>query len=149
MKISSGPIVVAGALAALAFGSIPSLAQGEGQNFYAGPMNFVGRAQGMGPKCPPMQYHVVTRNRNQLEGAAFTFGENGMELYSVAGTLAPDGKVAMDLKPAGVGTPQKIEGTYRMGMLMVKMGSGSCHVDEFMMMPVVPPMRVGPMGGSG
>jgi len=96
-----------------------------------------------------MQYHVVTKGRSQLEGTAFTSGESGMEMYSITGTLAPDGKVSMDLKPTGVGTPQKIEGTYRMGMLMVKMGSGSCHVDEFMMMPVVPPMRTGPQGGSG
>ncbi len=72
-----------------------------------------------------------------------------MELYMVSGALAADRKtVTMALKPVGVGKPTVIQGTYTNGMLMLKTISGSCHVDEFMMMPVIPPARAPYAGGN-
>lgn len=146
MKAILGSTLAVGALVALVFGSAPTYAQSE--IWPQESPTFVGRAPGMGPKCPPMSYHIVTKNKNELEGMAYTSNENGMEMYSVNGMLSNDGKVTMDLKPLGVGTPAKIEGVYKMGMLMINKRSGTCHVDEFMMMPVTPPGRQFP-GGSG
>gem|GEM_PF-6889635 len=70
-----------------------------------------------------------------------------MEIYTLAGTLGADGKVSMDLKPVGVGTPAKVEGVYKNSMLMLKKAGGLCHVDDFMMMPVVVPQPVAPSQG--
>lgn len=134
-----------GALAVLIAGSTTTYAQ-EGSSFPDYTF-YVGRDSGMGPKCPPMQYHIVPKNKTQLEGVAYTMGQDGMELYAVTGGLSPDGKVSLALKPVGVGKPATVEGTYKMGMLMVKTTSGSCHVDDFMMMPVVPPARA-PQAGD-
>jgi len=137
--------LAAGALVALIASSTPTYAQGEfGPPSYP---TFVGRDPGMGPKCPPMSYHVVAKTKNQLEGMAYTSGGDGMEIYTLAGTLGADGKVSMDLKPVGVGTPAKVEGVYKNSMLMLKKAGGLCHVDDFMMMPVVVPQPVAPSQG--
>ncbi len=141
MKISRNTTFALGALAVLIAGSTTAYAEGDTSGI-PGNYAFVGRDPGMGPKCPPMQYHVVGKAKNQVEGVAYTVGQDGMELYSVSGGISADGKVSMALKPVGVGKPATIEGTYKMGMLMVKTTSGSCHVDDFMMMPVVPPVPV-------
>ena len=146
MKTVRGAMSVLGALAVLIAASPSGHAQEGG--FITSP-NFVGMDHGMEPKCPPMNYHVVVKNKTQLEGAAFTTGADGMELYMVSGALAADRKtVTMALKPVGVGKPTVIQGTYTNGMLMLKTTSGSCHVDEFMMMPVVPPARAPNAGGN-
>ena len=146
MKKTHGTMLALGALALLIAGSATTYAQDGGSfpDYYA----YVGRDPGMGPKCPPMQYHVVAKTKTQLEGVAYTTGQDGMELYAVTGTLSADGKVSMALKPAGAGKPATVEGTYKLGMLMLKTVSGSCHVDEFMMMPLVPPVRTTPAGGN-
>ena len=147
MKTVLGAMSVLGALAVLIAGSSSGHAQVNG--FTGIDPNFVGMDHGMEPKCPPMNYHVVVKNKNQLEGAAFTTGADGMELYTVSGALAADRKtVTMALKPVGVGKPTVIQGTYTNGMLMLKTTSGSCHVDEFMMMPVLPPARAPYAGGN-
>ena len=145
-KITRGATFALGALGVLIAGSTTSYADGEQgfPDYYA----YVGRDTGMGPKCPPMQYHVVAKTKNQLEGVAYTAGQDGMELYAVSGGLSPDGKVSLALKPAGAGKAATVEGTYKLGMLMLKTTSGSCHVDEFMVMPVVPPARVTSPGGG-
>lgn len=149
MKKAHGTMLALATLTVLIAGSAATHAQGEGASSFPDYYNYVGRNPGMGPKCPPMQYHVVAKNRNQLEGTAFTTGEKGMEIYVVSGALGADGKVTMDLKPVGVGTPARVEGTYKIGMLMLKTVGGSCHVDEFMMMPVVPPQTTPLKGGGG
>ncbi len=134
-----------GALAGMIASSTTTFAESAYfPDYYA----FVGRDTGMGPKCPPMHYHVVAKTKTQLEGVAYTTGQDGMELYSVTGTLGADNKVSMALKPTGAGKAATVVGTYNMGMLMLKTTSGSCHVDDFMMMPVVAPARALP-GGSG
>lgn len=147
MKAILGSTIAVGALTVLFATATPTYAQGEfGPTGYP---TFVARDPGMGPKCPPMSYHVVAKGKNQLEGMAYTSGENGMEIYAISGTLGGDGKVAMELKPIGVGTPAKLEGVYKMGMLMINRKGGACHVDDFMMMPVTPPQREFVPGGSG
>ncbi len=140
MKNIIGSALAAGALAALIASSTPAYAQSEfGPTGYQA---FIGRDPGMGPKCPPVSYHIVAKTKNQLEGMAYTSAGDGMELYAVTGTLGADGKVSMDLKPVGVGTPTKVEGVYKNSMLMIKRSGGLCHVDDFMMMPVVVPQAV-------
>ena len=123
-------------------------AQGEGGEFQQTPFDFVGRSPGMGPKCPPVSYHVITKSKTQLEGAAFSYEEGNMVMYLVTGSLASDNRITMKLKPMGAGTPSELEGTYKNGMLMLKTANGACHVDEFMMMPVVLP-GPGPQQGGG
>ena len=78
-----------GALAVLIAGSANTYAQEPPIDYYA----YVGRDTGMGPKCPPMQYHLVQKAKGQLEGVAYTNVEGGMELYNVNGGIGSDGKV--------------------------------------------------------
>ena len=133
-----------GAVAVLIGGSVSTYAQDTPVDPYA----YVGRDLGMQPKCPPMQYHLVAKSKTQLEGVAYTNVEGGMELYAVSGVLGADGSVNLALKPVGAGKPATVAGTVKLGMLMVKTTSGSCHVDEFMIMPMAPPVRSQPPGGN-
>lgn len=61
----------------------------------------------MGPKCPPMHYHVAAEGKNRLEGAAFKSGGDAMARFIVTGTIGSDGRVSMDLKLVGTGTNRR------------------------------------------
>ena len=147
---------IVGAFAAAGFllgGVTASFAQGDGPGVTwddTANTRFLGHANAMGPNCPPMDIHVVPKGKNELQGVAWGMGEGGMSIYTVTGTLAANGVVVMDLKPVGSsGTASKIEGSFKQGMLMAKMGAGTCHAGGAMlMMPIVlPTNRVG--GGGG
>ena len=142
---------IAKALVAAGFvlgGVTLSHAQDGNQSFDEGP-SYVGRTNAMGPNCPPMEIHVVPKGKNVLQGVAWGVGEGGMSVYTVTGTLADNSAVVMDLKPIGGGPGMKVEGTFKNGMLMAKMGAGTCHAGGAMlMMPYVrPTTRAG--GGGG
>lgn len=149
MKSGMRATTIATAIAVTIMNPAVTHAEGEGGEFRQAPVDFVGRSPGMGSKCPPVSYHVVVKSKNQVEGSAFTYEEGNMVMYSVTGSLASDSKIIMKLKPVGAGTPSELEGTYKNGMLMLKTASGSCHVDQFMMMPVVLPTPGGGQGGGG
>jgi hypothetical protein len=107
----------------------------------------------MGPNCGPIEFHVVPTAKNQLTGVAFE-GATGtqaaaqMNVYSITGSLSDDGKVDMDLKPLAAGTPIKVNGTFKMSMLMASIaGRGTCHSSSFMLMPVAMPTPPPGKGG--
>lgn len=125
----------------------PVYAQSEGGPGWSqfGPPAFIGRSNAMGPNCPAIEFHVIPGAKNQLSGVAIEQtplpGTSPMKLYTISGTLADDGKLAMDLKPVGEGESVKVQGTFRQAMLMASIaGRGTCHSASFMLMPAVIPM---------
>jgi hypothetical protein len=77
---------------------------------------------------------------NQLHGIAYEEKPN-MQAFEVHGAMTDDGKTSMDLKPMGGGSPIKVDGTFRGGMLMASMkGSSKCDSTSFMLMPVAQPV---------
>jgi hypothetical protein len=145
------------AVALVAAFAVPAHAQqeggGPGWSSFGAP-TFVGRTTNMGPNCPAIEFRVIPGAKNQLSGVAIeqALGANGtssVKLYTIAGTLADDGKLAMDLKPVAEGTPIKVEGTFKQAMLMASIaGRGTCHSSSFMLMPVVM-FSPAPAGGRG
>ena len=141
---SSWVLATSMAAALVATLAVPAHADGEGGGL--GWPSFgalVGRTNVMGPNCPAIEFHVIPGAKNQLSGVAIeqALGANGatsMKLYTIAGTLADNGKLAMDLKPVADGTPIKVEGAVQGAMLMASIAGGvTCHSASFMLMPVV------------
>ena len=74
---------IVGAFAAAGFllgGVTASFAQSDGPGSIwddTANTRFLGRANAMGPNCPPMDIHVVPKGKNELQGVAGGVGRVG------------------------------------------------------------------------
>jgi hypothetical protein len=105
---------------------------------------FVGATGRTGPNCPPLEFHVVPTGNDRLEGVAFEPTASPPQIFSISGSIADNGKVAMELKSVGSGSPLKVEGMFDAGTLTASInGGGTCKFNPVILTPVTEPTSEG------